>query len=51
MRHPATLLLLLAVTGLFILKGRQGLGGRGKWFLAGGLLLPIAFLIDSSATR
>lgn len=41
----AGLLLLLAVTGLFMLKGRQGLAGRGKWFVLAGLLLPVVFLI------
>lgn len=41
----AVMLLLLAITGLFILKGRQGLGGRGKWFTAAGVLLPIGFIV------
>jgi uncharacterized protein len=41
----AILLAVLAVTGLFILKGRNGLAGRGKWFAAAGLLVPLAFLI------
>lgn len=37
-------LLLLAVTGLFVLKGKNGLTGRGKWFVAAGVLLPVIFL-------
>lgn len=41
----AVMLLLLALTGLFILKGKQGLGGRGKWFTTAGLLLPIGFIV------
>lgn len=41
----AVLLLLLAVTGMFVLKGRTGLGGRGKWWVLAGLLVPLAFLI------
>ena len=41
----AALLLLLAVTGMFVLKGRKGLTGRGKWFVLAGLALPVAFLI------
>lgn len=41
----AGLLLLLAVTGMFVLGGRKGLAGRGKWFVLAGLVLPIAFLI------
>jgi len=36
----AVALVLLALSGLFILKGRQGLEGRGKWFVAAGVLLP-----------
>ena len=36
-------LILLAVTGLFIVKGKRGLSGSGKWFLLLGLLIPILF--------
>jgi hypothetical protein len=39
----------LAVSGLFILKGRTGLAGRGKWFLVAGLLLPVLFVVYSRA--
>ena len=35
----------LALSGLFMIKGRLGLAGRGKWLLAAGLLLPLAFLV------
>ncbi|MBO6517325.1 MAG: PepSY-associated TM helix domain-containing protein [Bacteroidia bacterium] len=42
----AVLLITLSVTGLFILKGKKGLRGRGKWLVTAGLLLPIlAWLI------
>ncbi len=41
----ALLLVLLAVTGLFVLRGRQGLFGRGKWFLLAGLCVPLVFLV------
>lgn len=41
----AVLLIVITVTGLFILKGRNGLAGRGKWLLAGGLLPPIVAII------
>lgn len=41
----AVLLLVLSTTGLFVLKGRNGLAGRGKWFAAAGLLVPVAFLL------
>ena len=34
----------LAVTGLFVLRGKKGLGGRGGWLTAAGILLPIFFL-------
>ena len=37
-------LLVLVLTGIFMMKGNRGLAGRGKWFVAGGLLVPIAFL-------
>ena len=41
----AFLLLFLAVTGMFVLKGRTGLGGRGKWFILAGLLVPVLYLV------
>lgn len=36
-------LIYLAVSGLFMLKGKNGFKGRGKWFFVGGILLPIVF--------
>jgi len=41
----AGLLLLLAGTGMFMLKGSRGLAGRGKWFVLAGLVVPIAFVV------
>ncbi|KAA0256097.1 hypothetical protein FBQ97_22320 [Acidobacteria bacterium ACD] len=41
----AVLLLVLSVTGMFVLKGRNGLGGRGKWLVLAGLAVPLAFLL------
>ena len=35
----------LAITGLFVLRGRTGLAGRGKWLAMAGLLPAIAFLL------
>ena len=35
---------LLAVTGLFVLKGRKGITGRGAWLTGAGVLLPLVFL-------
>ncbi|MEM9489274.1 MAG: PepSY-associated TM helix domain-containing protein [Myxococcota bacterium] len=40
----AIALLVLALTGLLINQGRLGLAGRGKWFLAVGLLIPTVFI-------
>jgi uncharacterized protein len=39
------MLITISVTGLFILKGKNGLGGRGKWWIAAGALPPIIVLI------
>ena len=41
----AASLILLAVTGLFMLNGKNGLGGRGKWLTLLGFLIPVAFLL------
>jgi hypothetical protein len=37
-------LLVLACTGIFILPGKKGLGGRGRWLLIIGLAIPIVYL-------
>lgn len=47
----AVLLAGLAISGLFMLKGEKGLAGRGKWFVAGGLVVPAAFIAHYYATR
>jgi len=39
------LLILLTFTGLFLLKGKNGLGGRGKWLVAAGMLPPVAAVV------
>ena len=36
-------LILLAITGLFIVKGKRGIAGSGKWYLLIGILIPILF--------
>ncbi|KXK22000.1 MAG: hypothetical protein UZ12_BCD005003420 [Bacteroidetes bacterium OLB12] len=41
----AVMLIVINVTGLFILKGKHGLGGRGKWLIAAGALPPLIVLI------
>ncbi len=47
----AVALLAMAVSGLFLIEGRKGLLGRGKWFVAAGAALPVAFLVHYYATR
>jgi hypothetical protein len=47
----AVLLFFLAASGLFMLKGRAGLLGRGKWLVAIGTLIPLAFLVSFFAAR
>lgn len=41
----ALLLIVLTVTGLFVLKGENGIGRRGKWLIAAGTLPPILALV------
>lgn len=38
-------LVVLAISGLFILKGSKGITGRGAWLTAAGVLIPAIFLI------
>lgn len=38
----AVMLILISVTGIFVLKGKKGFGGRGKWLLLAGMVPPIA---------
>jgi hypothetical protein len=38
-------LIIISITGLFVLKGKNGITGRGKWFMAAGFLLPVIALI------
>lgn len=37
-------LIFFAVSGLFMVKGKKGLAGRGKWYLLVGLALPLIYL-------
>lgn len=41
----ALMLIIISVTGLFVLKGKKGLWGRGKWWMAAGALPPLLVLI------
>ena len=38
-------LMLLAITGLFILKGKNGITRRGAWLTVIGVIIPIIFLM------
>ena len=38
-------LIILAVTGLFILKGKKGIKGRGAWLSIAGIILPWAMYL------
>jgi hypothetical protein len=40
----AVALILLAITGLFLTKGKKGFSGRGKWLFLLGMIIPIIFL-------
>jgi len=41
----AVALAFLAVSGIFVLKGKKGLSGRGKWLTGIGFLIPVFFLM------
>jgi len=40
----AASLIILAITGLFMIKGKNGFRGRGKWLFVLGMFIPILFL-------
>ncbi len=35
----------VAITGLFVLKGKKGIKGRGGWLTAAGIIIPIVFIL------
>ncbi len=37
-------LIILGITGLFILKGKNGIKGRGAWLTIAGIIIPLIFL-------
>ena len=41
----AVSLMVLALTGLVMIKGKRGLAGRGKWFVGAGLLVPVGAVV------
>lgn len=38
-------LIVLAITGLFLLRGKKGITGRGAWMTILGILIPLIFLL------
>lgn len=41
----AIVLAFLAISGLFMIKGKNGITGRGAWLTAIGVLIPLVFLV------
>lgn len=41
----AVMLIVISVSGLFILKGKKGFSGRGKWLFAAGFIPPIVAIV------
>lgn len=41
----AIALIFLSISGLFVIKGKKGIKGRGAWLTAIGLIFPILFLL------
>ncbi len=44
----AVMLIFITVTGMFIVKGKYGISGRGKWYVIAGTVLPIIAVILAS---
>lgn len=38
-------LIFLALSGLFMVKGKHSIAGRGKWYLIIGLLIPVLYIL------
>lgn len=41
----AFFLLFVAISGMFLLKGKYGIKGRGLWLTALGVIIPLAFIL------
>jgi hypothetical protein len=41
----AIALVVLALTGMVMMKGNRGLAGRGKYFVLAGLMVPVIFVV------
>lgn len=44
----AVSLIFLAVSGLFMIKGKNGFWGRGKWLFLIGIMIPVLYVLISS---
>jgi hypothetical protein len=38
-------LIIVTITGLFVLKGKKGITGRGAWLTGLGVVIPLVFLV------
>lgn len=38
-------LIFFAISGLFMVKGKHSISGKGKWYLVAGLLIPVLYII------
>lgn len=43
-------LIVMALTGMFVLKGRTGITGRGAWLVTAGVMLPLLYWVLSVRT-
>lgn len=43
----AVSLMFFALSGLFMIKGKNGFAGRGKWFLLVGIIIPLIYILLS----
>lgn len=41
----AASLIFFALSGMWMVKGKYGLKGRGKWYLIAGILIPIVYIL------
>ena len=41
----AVALIFLAISGIFLIRGKKGITGRGAWLTAIGIIIPVIFLI------
>ncbi|MDB1120749.1 PepSY-associated TM helix domain-containing protein [Klebsiella pneumoniae] len=43
----AVSLIFFAFSGLIMVKGKNGISGRGKWYLLFGLIIPVLYIVLS----